>query len=84
MGWESGLRCDDAFDDDAFGFEVGDAVVGAVAHHDRFFEKGDERARGFGEPAVVGEVPVDGEVVGDVAFGAGERCFEPAVEPAGG
>ncbi len=65
----------DTFDDNAFGFEVSDAVVGAVAHHDRFFEEGDERARGLGEPAVVGEVPVDGEVVGGVAFGAGEPGF---------
>jgi len=50
----SGVRCDDAFDNDAFGFEVGDAVVGAVAHHDRFLEEGDERARGLGEPAIIG------------------------------
>ncbi len=74
----------DAFDDDAFGFEVSDAVVGAVAHHDCLFEKGDERAGGLGEPAVVGLVPVDGEVVGGVAFGAGEGRFEPALERAGG
>jgi len=66
------LGFDDAFDDDAFGFEVSDSVVGAVAHHDCFFEEGDERARGLGEPAVAGLIPVDGEVVGDVAFGAGE------------
>ena len=26
----------EAFDDDAFGFEVGDAVVGAVSHEDGF------------------------------------------------
>jgi hypothetical protein len=29
----------DAFDDDAFCFEVRDAVVGAVAHHDRFLRR---------------------------------------------
>ena len=78
----SDLRCSDAFDDDTFGFKVGDPVIGAVAHVDRLLEEGDERARGLGEPAVVGEVPVDGEVVGGVAFGAGEGCFEPALEGA--
>jgi hypothetical protein len=72
----------DAFDDDAFGFEVGDAVAGAVTHHDRFFQERDERAGGLGEPAVVGLVPVDGEVVGGVALGAGERGFKPALERA--
>ena len=37
-------RWGDALYDDAFGLEVGDAVVGAVVHHDRFFQKRDERA----------------------------------------
>jgi len=74
----------DAFDDDAFGFEVGDSVVGAVAHVDRLLEERDERAGGLGEPAVGGLIPVDGEVVGGVALGAGERGFQPAVEGAGG
>jgi hypothetical protein len=32
----------DAFYDDAFGFKVSDAVVGAVTHVDRFLEQGDE------------------------------------------
>jgi hypothetical protein len=76
----SGPGCGDAFDDDAFGFEVGDAVVGAVAHHDRLFEKGDERAGGLGEPAVGGLVPVDGEVVGGVALGTGEWGLEDTGE----
>jgi hypothetical protein len=59
-------------------------VVGAVAHVDRLLEKGDERARGLGEPAVRGLIPVDGEVIGDVAFGTEDGCFEPALEGAGG
>lgn len=80
----SGPGRGDAFDDDAFGFEVGDAMVGAVARHDRLFQEGDERAGGLGEPAVGGLVPVDGEVVGRVALGTGEWCFEPALEGAGG
>jgi hypothetical protein len=78
----SGLGCGDAFDDDTFGFEVGDAVVGAVTHHDRLFEKGDEGAGGFGEPAVGGLVPVDGEVVGGVTPGAGEWLLEDTGEGA--
>jgi hypothetical protein len=78
----SGLGCGDAFDDDTFGFEVGDAVVGAVTHHDRLFEKGDEGAGGFGEPAVGGLVPVDGEVVGGVTLGAGEWLLEDTGEGA--
>ena len=77
-----GLR--DAFDDDAFGFEVSDAVVGAVAHVDRLLEKGDERAGGLGEPAVGGLIPVDGEVIGDIAFGTEDGCVEPALEGACG
>ena len=72
------------FNDDAFGFKVSDAVVGAVAHHDGFLQERDERARGLGEPAVGGLILVDGEVVGGVAFGAGERGFEPAMKGAGG
>ena len=68
------------FDYDAFGFEVGDAVVGAVTHVDRFFQKRDERARGLGEPAVGGFVPVDGEVIGGIALGTGEGRFEPTLE----
>ena len=78
------LGCGDAFHDDAFGFEMGDAVVGAVTHVDRLLEKGDERAGGFGKPAVGGLVPVDREVVGGVAFRAGKGCFQPAMKGAGG
>jgi len=74
----------DAFDDDAFGLEVGDAVVGGVAHEDRLLEEGDEGARGLGKPAVGGLIPVDGEVVCCVAFGAGELGVEPALEGSGG
>jgi hypothetical protein len=77
-------RKSNAFYDDAFGFEVGDAMVGAVTHHDRLFQKSDERAGGFREPAVVGLIPIDGEIVGGVAFGAGERGVEPALEGARG
>jgi hypothetical protein len=74
------LRGCNTFDDNAFGFKVGDTVVGAVTHHDRPFEESNERARGFGEPAVVGLVPVDGESVDGVALGAGERFFEDTGE----
>jgi hypothetical protein len=74
----------DAFDDDALGFEVRDTVFGAVAHEDRFLEESDERAGVFGEPAGGGLVPVDGEVVGGVTLGTGERSFQPAVEGSGG
>ena len=59
-------------------------MVGAVTHHDRLFEKSDERAGGFGEPAIVGLIPIDGEIVSGIAFGAGERSIEPALEGAGG
>jgi hypothetical protein len=76
------LRCGDAFDDDAFGFKVGDPVVGTVTHGDRFFEECDERAGGLGEPAVGGLVPVDGEVVGGVTLWAGEGLLEDAGEGA--
>ena len=77
-----GDREGEAFDDDAFGFEVGDAVVGAVSHEDGFGEELDERAGVFGEPAVVGLVVVDHEVVGGVALGADELGFEGAVKGA--
>jgi hypothetical protein len=74
----------DAFDDDAFGFEVCDAVVGAVAHVDRLFEKRDEGARALRKPAIGGLIPVDGEVVGGVAFRADDGRVQPALEGAGG
>ena len=87
-GWIELLRClcrdglgkDDALDDDAFGFEVGDAVVGAMSHEDGFGEEGDEGAGVFGEPAVDGLVVVDDEVVGCVALGADELVFEGSWE----
>lgn len=71
-----GLGRGDAFDDDPFGFEVCDAVVGAVSHEDGFAEELDEWAGFVGEPAVVGLVVVDHEVVGGVAFRADERGFK--------
>jgi len=55
-----------------------------VAHVDCFFEERDERARGLGKPAVGGLIPVDGEIVGDVAFGTEDWRVEPALEGAGG
>ena len=73
----------EAFDDDAGGFEVGDAVVGAVAHEDGLAEESDEGAGFVGEPAAVGLVEVDDEVVGDVAFGTEDGGFEGAVEGGG-
>ncbi|MCU1252956.1 MAG: hypothetical protein JWQ49_5985 [Edaphobacter sp.] len=84
-GWAVGsdLGCCDAFDDDALGFKVSDPMICAVAQVNRLLEKCDERARGFGKPAVVGLVPIYGQVVGCVAFGAGEGCFNPTMEGAG-
>ena len=78
--WGDGVG--EAFDDDAFGFEVGDAVVGTMSHEDGFGEELDEGARVFGEPAVVGLVVVDHEVVGGVTLGTVELVFEDAVEGA--
>ena len=75
-----GQREGEAFDDDAFSLEVGDAVVGAVSHEDGFGEELDERAGVFGEPAVVGLVVVDHEDVGGVALLADELGFEGAVK----
>jgi hypothetical protein len=79
-----GLGKDDALDDDAFGFEVGDAVVGAMSHEDGFGEELDEWAGFVGEPAVDGLVVVDDEVVGCVALGADEWGFEGTVKGAAG
>ena len=75
-----GMR--EAFDDDPFGFEVGDAVVGAVSHEDGFGEEFDERVGVLGEPAIVRLIVVDHEVVGGVALGADELVFEGAVKGA--
>ncbi len=72
----------ESFGDDAVGFEVGDAVVGAVSHEDGFGEELDERAGFVGEPAVVGLVVVDHEDVGGVALLADELGFEGAVKRA--
>ena len=74
----------DAFDDDALGFEVSDAVVGAVSHEDGFGEEGNEGAGVFGEPTVDGLVVVDHEVVGGVALGAEELGFEGTMEGTAG
>lgn len=51
-----------------------------MAHEDRLLQKGDEGARGFGKPAVGGLVPVDDEVIGGVALGAGDGVLEGAGE----
>ena len=72
----------DALDDDALGFEVSDAVVGAVSHEDGFGEEGNEGARVVREPAVDGLVVIDDEVVGGVTFGADELGFEGSWERA--
>ena len=77
-----GQRDGEAFDGDAFGFEVGDAVVGAVSHEDGFGEELDEWAGVVREPAVVGLVVVDQQVVGGVALWADELGFEGAVKGA--
>jgi len=79
-GSVSGFGRDYTFDDDALGFEVGDAMVGAVTHVDCLLEQVDERSRCLRKPAVRGLIPVDGEVVGSVAFGAGKRGFQPALK----
>ena len=75
-----GMGKGDAFDDDALGFEVSDAVVGAVSHEDGFGEEGNEGAGVFGEPTVDGLVVIGDEVVGDVTFGADELGFEGSRE----
>jgi len=75
-----GLGKDDALDNDALGFEVGDAVVGGVSHEDGFGEELDEWAGFVREPAVDGLVVVDDEVVGGVTFGADELGFEGSWE----
>ena len=77
-----GLGKDEALDDDAFGFEVCDAVVGAVSHEDGLGEELDEWAGFIGEPAVHGLVVVDDEVVGGVTLGADELVFEGSWERA--
>jgi hypothetical protein len=59
---------------------VGDLMVGAVAHEDGLAKEHDEGAGFVGEPAAVGLVEVDDEVVGDVALGAEDGGFEGAVE----
>jgi len=79
FSWCVGLR-GDAFDDDAFGFEVSDAVVGAVTHVDRFLQEGDEGARALRKPVVRGLIPVDGQVVSNVALGTEEWGLKPALE----
>jgi hypothetical protein len=77
-----GLGKDDALDDDAFGFEVGDAMVGAMSHEDGFGEELNEWAGFVGEPAVDGLVVVDHKVVGGVALGANKLVFEGSWEGA--
>ena len=63
---------------------MGDAVIVGVAHEDGFFEHEDEGAGGLREETRSRFSVVGDEVVGDVAFGAGELVFEGAVEGAGG
>ena len=53
-----------------------------MSHEDGFGEELDEWAGVFGEPAVVGLVVVDHEVVGGVALGTDELSFEGAVKGA--
>ena len=59
-----------AGDDDAIGFEVGDAVVGGVAQHDGLSEHLEVAAGVFCEVAADGVVVRADEHVGGFAFGA--------------
>ena len=70
----------EAFDDDTGGLEVGDAVVGAVAHEDGFAEESDKWAGVVGEEAAGGLFEVNYEVVGDIAFGAEDGRLQRAME----
>lgn len=70
------MREGHAFDDDACGFEVGDAVVGAVSHEDGFGQELDEGAGVFRKPSSGGLIPIDDEAVGGVALGADQLGFE--------
>ena len=55
-----------------------------MSHEDGFGEELDEWAGVFGEPAVVGLVVVDHEVVGGVALGTDELSFEGSMEGTAG
>ena len=70
-------------DDDAVGFEVGDAVVARVAEHDGFAEHLEMAAGFVGEVAADGVVVVENEDVGGFALGAVDGVLEPAVEGGG-
>jgi hypothetical protein len=70
----------EAFDDDTGGLEMGDSVVGAVAHEDGLAEEGDQWAGVVGEEAAGGLFEVDDEVVGDIAFGTEDGRLQRAVE----
>lgn len=76
------MRLDDALHDDAGGFEVGHAMVGAVAHEDCLCKKLDEGARLLWKPAIGGLVPIDHEGVGRVTLGTDERGLERAMKGA--
>jgi hypothetical protein len=79
FGWLF-LRRGEAADDNSGGLEVGDAMIRAVTHEDCLAEKGNKRARFVVEPAAVGLIEVDDEVVGNIALGAQDRRLQGAVE----
>ena len=85
-GGECGLwkREGHAFDDYTCGFEVGDAVFGAVSHEDGFGEELDQGAGVFRKPSAGGLIPIDDEAVGGVAFWADQLGFERAGKGAAG
>ncbi len=60
------------------------AMMGNVAHQDGLAQPLDQRAGLFSKPSIVGLVPVGYQVVGDLAFGAGERRLKPAMKRATG
>jgi hypothetical protein len=70
----------EAFNDNPSSLEVGDAVVGAMPHKNRFTEQGDEWTRVIEKETVGGLFKVDDEIVGDIAFRAYEGRFERAME----
>src|ERR1700677_1989969 len=70
----------EALDDDSGCFEVRYLMVGTVSHEDRLSQKGDKGTGLLWEPPANGLVPINDQVIGHVAFGAEDRCLQPARE----
>lgn len=65
---------------DAGGFKVSNAVSVAVAEEDGLAQQHDQAARLFFKESADRGVVVAYEIVGRIAFGAGELAFQPMVE----